>query len=259
MFGLGRRGSFGDRIRAMTLITFIAMAVVLGGGLSLLIYQSVNRTFFEQFQADVDHAGNVHRYLVDQKGSAAIVNGKLQFGAWVANDDHAVVDTVKRLTGAEATLFQLIDGKLIRVTTTIQRLGESSRGVGTELIGPAAAAFARGEDYRGVGPILGRDFLTRYDTIRDSGGQRVGYVLTAIPVAKVGETASAMSGQLIIALFVGLLVALGVLFVLLHRITRDVDEVVEVARGELGRVTTDVEGYQPGELVRTYLKGRKSA
>jgi len=50
---------------------------------------------------------------------ATLVDGKLRFGRWVANGDNSLVDHLHALTGADATLFALLDGKPIRVTTTI--------------------------------------------------------------------------------------------------------------------------------------------
>jgi hypothetical protein len=52
---------------------------------------------------------------------ASIRDGKLTFGEWVANGDFSIVDLLKAKTGSEATLFQAIDGKLIRIATTVMK------------------------------------------------------------------------------------------------------------------------------------------
>jgi len=54
-----------------------------------------------------------------------------------------VVDDVKRLTGADATIFQDIAGTPTRVSTTVMKLDGTGRGVNTVLIGPALAAYRR--------------------------------------------------------------------------------------------------------------------
>ena len=71
------------------------------------------------------------------RGTAAILDGKLRFGSWTVAGDHSVVDEVKALTGGDATIFQLIDGKPMRVTTTILKLHSSERNDNTELVGLA--------------------------------------------------------------------------------------------------------------------------
>src|SRR5712691_9806857 len=159
----------------------VACAVCMLGvtaALVVVVKQSVEHSMFTQYEAMIMARGNFHRYLVDEKGPASIREGKLTFGDWVANDDFSVVDLLKAKTGSEATLFQATDGKLIRVSTTVMKADGSGRGVGTELIGPAAEAFKRGESFLGVNPILGHDYIARYELLTDANKQPIGYVLT---------------------------------------------------------------------------------
>src|SRR5919199_4714250 len=175
MFARFGRVSIGTRVLAAGAVCLLGLTAVL----LFVVKLRMEDAMLQQYQAMINARGNFHRYLVDEKGPAAIVNGQLTFGSWVANGDFSVVDTVKQKTGSEATLFQLIDGKLIRVATTVPKPDGSGRGVGTELIGPAAEAFKRGESYLGINPILGKDYIARYDLIQDTAGQPIGYVLTA--------------------------------------------------------------------------------
>jgi methyl-accepting chemotaxis protein len=200
--------SFATRILGVAALSLILLAA----SLFVIVKQTVEAEMLQQTREDVIHAGNFHRYLVDQKGVASIVDGKLVFGTWVANGDFSVVDAVKGKTGAEATLFQLIDGKLIRVATTVKKLEDGTRGVGTELIGPAAAAFARGESYTGVNPILGRDHMAVYDLFRDSSGKPIGFVLTAQPLSSVDAVSGKIMRVVLITALVGLVGTLALLF-----------------------------------------------
>jgi methyl-accepting chemotaxis protein len=232
----GQRGSLFDRIARTSFVAkivavWVVSLVVLAGALFVVVKSSVEGTMFAEAREGVLHAGNFHRYLVDQKGAPGIVDGKLTFGTWVANGDPSVVDLVKQTTGAEATLFQHVDGKLIRVTTTVMKLDGSGRGVGTELIGPAAEAFKRGEDYVGVNPILGRDFVAWYDTIRDGGGKPIGFVLTARPLSVLEATIWTITRVVLVTALVGILISLGLLLVVLWPIRRGVNQMIAAARG----------------------------
>src|SRR5205823_11161393 len=108
------------RLRRMSIVTrVLAVAtlslVVLSGTLFVVVKQTVETTTFDQTRAEVIHAEGMLHYLADQKGSPAIVNGKLVFGRWVATHNYSLVDAVLHATGATATMFQLRDdGKLVR-------------------------------------------------------------------------------------------------------------------------------------------------
>src|SRR6185295_13984421 len=129
----------------------------LSASLFLVARQAIEQAVYAEIDGEVQHAQNLLHYLVDQKGKPAIVDGKLVFGSWVANDDHSVVDAVKDLTGSTATLFQVKDGVPTGVTTNVPKPDGSGRAVGTVLAGPAKEAFDRGKSYAGVVPILGTD------------------------------------------------------------------------------------------------------
>jgi hypothetical protein len=56
--------------------------------------------------------------------------------------------------------LQVIAGKPVRVATTLTKDGR--RIVGTELAGPARAAFDKGQDFDGISPILGKPYVNHY-------------------------------------------------------------------------------------------------
>ncbi|HEY3059411.1 MAG TPA: methyl-accepting chemotaxis protein [Chloroflexota bacterium] len=218
----------------------IGTRVLIAGALCLLGLSAVTlfvvkvqleQAMLTQYKAMIMARGNFHRYLVDEKGVASISNGKLTFGSYVANDDFSIVDTVKDKTGSEATLFQLIDGKLIRVTTTVPKADGSGRGVGTELIGPAAEAFKRGESYLGINPILGKDYIARYDLIRDAANKPIGYVLTATQVAAMYDAIQQTMTAVVGAAVGGTTVSLLALFLVLRPVRRSLGQMLLAARG----------------------------
>src|SRR4051812_6464075 len=114
----GQGVPFGLRASQLSMITRIliwvaALMIVLTGVLTIVAKRAMEGAMFTEIDAQVQQSQNVLRLLVQQKGQPAIVNGKLAFGDWIANDDNSIVDTIKERTGSTATLFQRIDGKQI--------------------------------------------------------------------------------------------------------------------------------------------------
>jgi len=194
--------------------------VLLASTLLVVITQVVDRTVYAQSQATVTHADIVLRYLVAQKGAPALIDGKLTFGRWVANNDNTVVDQLEQLTGATATLFQALPhGRYIRVATTIRNV-HGHRNIGTLVLGPAAAAVARGRTYTGINPILGRPYVTEYALIRDQRGRSIGLTYTGIPLTTLARAEGHMVAVVLAVTLGALVVGLGLLAVALRPIAR---------------------------------------
>src|SRR5919199_1523105 len=222
------------RLRRMSIVTrILAVAtlslVVLSGMLFVVVKQTVETTTFEQTKAEVIHAERMLHCLVDQKGRPAIVHGQLVFGRWVANHNYSIVDAVKNATGATASMFQLrADGKLVRVATNVPK-ADGTRAVGTILQGPAAAAFARGKNYIGINPILGRPYVTEYDIIRNAAGQPVGMLYTGVPMTTVETATRQIVVRILIAAVLGLLLSLALFYVLTRSIVRHLHNLTAAA------------------------------
>jgi methyl-accepting chemotaxis protein len=110
----------------------------------------------------------------------ATADGKLLLGSTPLNGRNDIVDAVRDVTGAVATVF-LGD---TRIATNVKN-PDGSRGVGTRLAtGPARDAVLRdGRTYRGKADILGGGYLTVYEPIRDSLGQTIGILFVGVPLA----------------------------------------------------------------------------
>ncbi|HEY4442184.1 MAG TPA: Cache 3/Cache 2 fusion domain-containing protein, partial [Candidatus Elarobacter sp.] len=151
-------------IATRVMVTGAACLLLLAGALLYSAKESVQSGVYKQIGERVQVGQNTLWDLVNQKGPASIVDGDLRFGSWVVKGDHSVVDRVKQLTGADATIFQMIDGKPMRVTTTVMKLKPKvapagwvpARNDNTELVGPARVAFDKGLSYTGVSPVAGR-------------------------------------------------------------------------------------------------------
>src|ERR687885_703739 len=249
------------RLRRMSIVTrILAVAtlslVVLSGTLFVVVKQTVETTTFDQTRDEVIHAEGMLHYLADQKGRPAIVHGQLVFGRWVANHDYSIVDAVKQATGATATMFQLrADGKLVRVATNIKK-ADGTRAVGTILQGPAAAAFARGKNYIGINPILGRPYVTEYDIIRNAAGRPVGILYTGVPMTTVEAATGQIVVRILLTAVLGLLLSLALFYLLTRPIVRALQRLTaaatRVASGETNVVIDVGRADELGLLARSF-------
>jgi len=104
-----------------------------------------------------------------------------------------VVDTVKATLGGVATVFR---GD-VRITTNVTR-PDGTRGVGTRLAPGAAheAVFRRGETYRGLNDILGRQHYTIYEPIKDAAGQVIGILFVGLPVSEFQQVVDTLTQRI---------------------------------------------------------------
>jgi len=179
-------------------------------------------------------------------------DGRLTLGGQPLADRNEVVDTVKRIAGGVATIFQ---GDL-RVATNVTR-PDGARGTGTRLApGPAfEAAITRGEVYRGRNTILGAPHLTIYEPVRDAAGRQVGMLFVGVSLAEV-EAAMAVRQREAVLTALGVALAVGLVFgLILLRALRPLGQLAATIRGiAAGRTDAAVpcldRGDQLGEIAR---------
>ena len=201
--------------------------------------ESVQNGVYRQIDGRVQVGQNTLWQLVNDKGAPSIVDGNLRFGSWVVKGDHSVVDKVKELTGADATIFQVIDGKPMRVTTTVMKLkakdapkdAAPERNDNTELTGPARAAFDLGQSFKGVSPVAARPFINRYDPLKDAAGNTIGIIYTGVPLADMYAAVDATVKVVIVTALSGLAVTLTMLFLVVRPLRGRAKAVVDAARG----------------------------
>jgi Cache 3/Cache 2 fusion domain len=102
------------------------------------------------------------------KGEEAVA-GKtvpaLHFGATKMNNNFVLVDEVQKEVGGTATIFVKSGDEFVRVATNVKK-DDGSRAIGTILDpkGKAIAAIAKGESYFGEADILGKPYVTGYES-----------------------------------------------------------------------------------------------
>ncbi|HTJ27634.1 MAG TPA: methyl-accepting chemotaxis protein [Candidatus Limnocylindria bacterium] len=243
-----RSWSIGTRIVAAGATAFaVIVAVVL-----TIVNVSVTHGVAAELSAKVATSEALLEYLTSEQGAPHVAGGKLQFGSWVVNGDLDFADRFRRLSGCEVSIFQVVDGTPVRVTTTILD-NTGKRIVGTPLIGPARAHFDRGEDTPvGIFPVGTTHQYTQYHIVRDTAGTPVAVFTTAISVATMDAMVHRTTTTVLIAALVVMAFALAAFFFLARSISTGLARVTNainvVAREDFGALSAAFEDLGGGDL-----------
>ncbi|MEI6559973.1 MAG: cache domain-containing protein [Rhodospirillaceae bacterium] len=169
----------------MALVNFISM-LLLSVGVLIVIGQILSQDLERQAIDRQKLCMEIAWAALQEKGAEfSLFDGKLRAGNTTLNENYALVDTIKKLTGGTATIFQ---GDT-RVATNVLK-PDGSRAVGTRLAqGPAYdAVLGRGASYRGMVQILGEDYYAAYDPIKDRAGATIGVLYVGIKKSLIFQT-----------------------------------------------------------------------
>ncbi len=164
--------------------------------------------------------------LVGRPGAqVAVVQGKLQAGDVLLEDNSALVDRVHELVGGVATLF-----KGTRRVATNVLTPDGKRATGTELApGPAYDAVVRQHvRYEGQATIQGKDYITAYDPILSPGGELIGIVFVGEEVAAFDAALAFTRNRIIIGSAVAVLLVALVSAAVARRMSRPLRALTQV-------------------------------
>jgi len=101
----------------------------------------------------------------------------LKIGQMSINNNFELVDKIKSLVGGTATIFQVLPGKLLRVSTNVRKL-DGSRAVGTYIPSesPVYKTVMSGETFYGRAYVVNDWYLTAYKPLRDNSGQIIAVI-----------------------------------------------------------------------------------
>lgn len=169
------QGSTSIKTKMLFFNTFMAILVVVIA-VAVCLFQ-FRQDLLAQANDSQEKRMKVLMNLLKQKGSEfRVVDNTLMVGDYVVNDNVEVPDRLKDLLGGVATVFM---GD-VRVTTNIMGQ-DGKRAVGTKLQGPAYdAIFKEGKTFRGEAAILGEQYFTAYDPLRNSAGQVIGVAFVGV-------------------------------------------------------------------------------
>jgi len=102
---------------------------------------------------------------------------QMMVGGSYLTGNNDVVDIVEQVTGSSATIFQLVDDKLLRISTTVKKQnGERAIGTYIPSDSPVYQAIMRGETFRGKAFVVNDWYLTAYAPLYGAQGKIVGAI-----------------------------------------------------------------------------------
>ncbi|BHH84679.1 methyl-accepting chemotaxis protein [Desulforhopalus sp. 52FAK] len=108
---------------------------------------------------------------------------QLQVGISYLNNNYDLVDKIEQIGGSSATIFQLVDDKLLRIATTVKTL-EGKRATGTYIPSdsPVYKSLLSGEVFNGRAFVVKEWQLTTYAPLRDIDDNVVGALFVGQPM-----------------------------------------------------------------------------
>jgi methyl-accepting chemotaxis protein len=109
----------------------------------------------------------------------------LRNGAEVLNLNFGRIDNFSAATGGSATIFVQRGKDFVRISTSVKK-ENGERAIGT-LLDHAHAGYRdllAGRSYTGFAQLFGRQYMTRYDPVRDTQGRVVAVLYVGIDVSK---------------------------------------------------------------------------
>ena len=107
-------------------------------------------------------------------GAPKIEGASLFFGGTRMNGDYTIVDDLQTRFHCTATFFVKKGTNYVRISTNV--LNDGNRAVGTVLnpAGPAYAAISQGTAFYGKVDILGKQYDTGYEPVKNAAGDTIG-------------------------------------------------------------------------------------
>ncbi|MBU1420562.1 MAG: methyl-accepting chemotaxis protein [Proteobacteria bacterium] len=127
----------------------------------------------------LDTSNMIEENLVNQvsKQSTRMSIPQLKAGDAYLNKSVDIVDEIEMLTTSSATIFQLVDNKLLRISTTVKN-NNSERAIGTYIPSdsPVYQAILKGNTFRGKAFVVNDWYLTAYKPIYNSTREIIGAI-----------------------------------------------------------------------------------
>jgi methyl-accepting chemotaxis protein len=134
----------------------------------------------EKYGAPYLNTGNtITTQITNQvtKKTETVTFPTMQFGGYVINGNYDLVDKVQKQVGGTTTIFQVLPGKLLRISTNVLKL-DGKRAVGTYIPSDSVVykTVTSGETYYGIAYVVNAWYQTAYKPIKDSFGKVVGVI-----------------------------------------------------------------------------------
>ena len=229
-----RWNSLATQVLAVATASLLAFTTVL----LIVVDNTVRDSVEKEIQSQVEVAQRTASTLLGVHGGTPVVIGHtLQFGGWIANNDVELVNNVKKITGCDATIYQIENGVPVAVSTTMKQDGKPI--IGSELTGLARNAIDVERGYRGRVPFNGRTYIAAYEPIIDDSGHMVGVLYTAKPATALANAASLTFYRVAAISLAAMIAILALIFWFLRYIRRDAFQLSTTARALASGILDD--------------------
>jgi len=101
----------------------------------------------------------------------------LTLGSGVINNNFDLVDAIQEMVGGTCTIFEVLPGRLLRVSTNVKKL-DGNRATGTYIpdSSPVYKTVMSGETFRGKAYVVNDWYLTAYKPMKDASGKIVAVI-----------------------------------------------------------------------------------
>jgi methyl-accepting chemotaxis protein len=109
--------------------------------------------------------------------SESVTIPSLEFGGLAVNGKNAIVDDLQKKIGGTATIFEVLPGKLLRVSTNVKKL-DGQRATGTYIpdSSPVYKAVMSGKTFYGMAYVVNTWYITAYKPMMDLRGNIVSVI-----------------------------------------------------------------------------------
>ncbi|WP_319761555.1 Cache 3/Cache 2 fusion domain-containing protein [Maridesulfovibrio sp.] len=109
--------------------------------------------------------------------SESVTIPSLEFGGLAVNGKNAIVDDLQKKIGGTATIFEVLPGKLLRVSTNVKKL-DGQRATGTYIpdSSPVYKAVMSGKTFYGMAYVVNTWYITAYKPMKDLRGNIVSVI-----------------------------------------------------------------------------------
>ncbi len=137
-----------------------------------------------EFSAKIKTAMVAMKDKAAKLGEAKADGSALFFGTTKMNGNYELVDSLKAEFACTATFFVKKGDRCIRISTNVIKNGNRAVGTILDPKGAAIAAIQQGTAFYGVVDILGSQYDTGYEPIKNGAGEVVGVYYIGYPLAK---------------------------------------------------------------------------
>ena len=260
------KGSIKTKLIGYSFVTFLFMLVtiiIFTINMVSIEFRAFEKSVIEmKLKSDLNVA---YERLEKNYGKIEFNDGKLKSenGEDLYNNN-VFVDEIGSSLGNTTTIFIKKDDDFERITTNIKK-EDGTRAIGTTL-GKASAAYEplmKGNPYMGEAKILGNNYITAYDPLKDGNGNVIGILYIGIPTAEydkfIEKTEIVFLTNIMIIGGIIMIISLGIIYVLGNKIVSPIKYLSnfseKLAEGDLATNIDDKilkQNNEIGQLGKTF-------